>query len=86
VLTEAAINGKVDHLRGLKENSSWPPDSAGTGMDYYPRQDRARMSRRDVAEQEAARWMPSPVTTKKPRAVQRRLSEKETPVEDSLAE
>ena len=36
VLTEASINGKVDHLRGLKENvivGRLIP--AGTGMDYY---------------------------------------------------
>ena len=36
VLTEAAINGAVDHLRGLKENvivGRLIP--AGTGMDYY---------------------------------------------------
>src|SRR3989442_3524744 len=36
VLTEAAINGKVDHLRGLKENvimGRLVP--AGTGMEFY---------------------------------------------------
>jgi DNA-directed RNA polymerase subunit beta' len=36
VLTEASINGKVDHLRGLKENvivGRLIP--AGTGMEYY---------------------------------------------------
>src|SRR5512138_3383547 len=36
VLTEAAINGSVDHLRGLKENvivGRLIP--AGTGMEYY---------------------------------------------------
>src|SRR5262245_49181941 len=36
VLTEASISGKVDHLRGLKENvivGRLIP--AGTGMDYY---------------------------------------------------
>ena len=36
VLTEAAINGKVDYLRGLKENvimGRLVP--AGTGMEYY---------------------------------------------------
>jgi DNA-directed RNA polymerase subunit beta' len=38
VLTEAAINGKVDYLRGLKENvimGRLVP--AGTGMEYYRR-------------------------------------------------
>jgi DNA-directed RNA polymerase subunit beta' len=36
VLTEAAISGKVDRLRGLKENviiGKLIP--AGTGLDYY---------------------------------------------------
>ena len=36
MLTEAAINGEVDHLRGLKENvivGRLIP--AGTGMEYY---------------------------------------------------
>jgi DNA-directed RNA polymerase subunit beta' len=38
VLTEAAINGKVDHLRGLKENVIMGRlIPAGTGMDYYRR-------------------------------------------------
>jgi DNA-directed RNA polymerase subunit beta' len=38
VLTEAAVNGKVDHLRGLKENvimGRLVP--AGTGMEFYRR-------------------------------------------------
>ncbi|MCY3927898.1 MAG: DNA-directed RNA polymerase subunit beta', partial [Acidobacteria bacterium] len=36
VLTEAAISGKVDHLRGLKENVIvGRVIPAGTGMDYY---------------------------------------------------
>src|SRR5206468_1911673 len=36
VLTEAAINGKVDHLRGLKENVIMGRlIPAGTGMAYY---------------------------------------------------
>ena len=44
VLTEAAINGKVDYLRGLKENVIMGRlIPAGTGMDYYhQRQDRRR--------------------------------------------
>ena len=38
VLTEAAISGKVDHLRGLKENVIMGRlIPAGTGMDYYKR-------------------------------------------------
>jgi len=36
VLTEAAINGRVDYLRGLKENVIMGRlIPAGTGMDYY---------------------------------------------------
>jgi DNA-directed RNA polymerase subunit beta' len=38
VLTEAAIAGKVDYLRGLKENVIMGRlIPAGTGMDYYRR-------------------------------------------------
>jgi DNA-directed RNA polymerase subunit beta' len=36
VLTEAAISGKVDYLRGLKENVIMGRlIPAGTGMDFY---------------------------------------------------
>ena len=36
VLTEAAINGKIDHLIGLKENAiTGKPIPAGTGMKRY---------------------------------------------------
>jgi hypothetical protein len=36
VLTEAAISGKVDHLRGLKENViKGRLIPAGTGMEFY---------------------------------------------------
>lgn len=36
VLTEASISGKVDHLRGLKENVTMGRlIPAGTGYDYY---------------------------------------------------
>src|SRR5258708_13557379 len=57
VLTEAAINGKVDHLRGLKENVIMGRlIPAGTGMDYYRG---VKIAGEDVdeemvAEQEAA--------------------------------
>ena len=38
VLTEASISGKVDHLRGLKENVTMGRlIPAGTGFDYYRR-------------------------------------------------
>ena len=55
VLTEAAINGKVDYLRGLKENvimGRLVP--AGTGMEYYRQ---VKIAGEDVVEepvQEAA--------------------------------
>ena len=38
VLTEASISGKVDHLRGLKENVTMGRlIPAGTGFEYYKR-------------------------------------------------
>ncbi|MEC7768773.1 MAG: hypothetical protein VX471_05760, partial [Acidobacteriota bacterium] len=38
VLTEASISGKVDHLRGLKENVTMGRlVPAGTGFEYYRR-------------------------------------------------
>jgi DNA-directed RNA polymerase subunit beta' len=38
VLTEASISGKVDHLRGLKENVTMGRlIPAGTGFDFYRR-------------------------------------------------
>ena len=49
VLTEAAINGKVDNLRGLKENvimGRLVP--AGTGMEYYRR---VKIAGEDVVEE-----------------------------------
>src|SRR5438876_1477040 len=49
VLTEAAINGKVDHLRGLKENvimGRLVP--AGTGMEYYRQ---VKIAGEDVVEE-----------------------------------
>jgi DNA-directed RNA polymerase subunit beta' len=48
-LTEAAINGKVDLLRGLKENvimGRLVP--AGTGMEYYRR---VKIAGEDVVEE-----------------------------------
>src|SRR5687767_973289 len=36
VLTEASISGKIDHLRGLKENVTMGrPTPAGTGLEWY---------------------------------------------------
>src|SRR5579862_2906480 len=52
VLTEAAINGKVDYLRGLKENvimGRLVP--AGTGMEYYRR---VKIAGEDVVEETPA--------------------------------
>jgi DNA-directed RNA polymerase subunit beta' len=90
VLTEAAINGKVDHLRGLKENVIMGRlIPAGTGMDYYRG---VRIAGEDieeelVAEQEAAALDAIPGYDEETRALYAGgLSEKESPVEDSLAE
>jgi len=52
VLTEAAINGKVDHLRGLKENVIMGRlIPAGTGMDYYRN---VRIAGEEMEEETAA--------------------------------
>jgi DNA-directed RNA polymerase subunit beta' len=49
VLTEAAINGKVDYLRGLKENVIMGRlIPAGTGMSYYRR---VKIAGEDVVEE-----------------------------------
>ncbi len=50
VLTEAAINGKVDYLRGLKENVIMGRlIPAGTGMSYYRK---VKIAGEDVIEEE----------------------------------
>ncbi len=50
VLTEAAINGKVDYLRGLKENVIMGRlIPAGTGMEYYRK---VKIAGEDVVEEE----------------------------------
>jgi DNA-directed RNA polymerase subunit beta' len=50
VLTEAAINGKVDYLRGLKENVIMGRlIPAGTGLEYYRR---VKIAGEDVVEEE----------------------------------
>jgi DNA-directed RNA polymerase subunit beta' len=52
VLTEAAINGKVDYLRGLKENVIMGRlIPAGTGMDYYRG---VKIAGEDVVEEETS--------------------------------
>ena len=49
MLTEAAINGKVDYLRGLKENVIMGRlIPAGTGMEYYRR---VKIAGEDVVEE-----------------------------------
>ena len=68
VLTEAAINGKVDHLRGLKENVIMGRlIPAGTGMAYYRT---VKIAGEDIEEELAAEpkqclWMRSRATTKR---------------------
>jgi DNA-directed RNA polymerase subunit beta' len=50
VLTEAAINGKVDYLRGLKENVIMGRlIPAGTGLEYYRG---VKIAGEDVVEEE----------------------------------
>jgi DNA-directed RNA polymerase subunit beta' len=56
VLTEAAINGKVDHLRGLKENVIMGRlIPAGTGLDYYRG---VRIAGEDIIEEEEPQEVP----------------------------
>jgi DNA-directed RNA polymerase subunit beta' len=60
VLTEAAINGKVDYLRGLKENVIMGRlIPAGTGMEYYRRAKIAGEDVVDTVEQEPENIMDS---------------------------
>jgi DNA-directed RNA polymerase subunit beta' len=89
VLTEAAINGKVDHLRGLKENVIMGRlIPAGTGMEYYRG---VKIAGEDVgeemaAEQEAVPLDQIPGYDEETRALYAGgLSEGE-PTEESLAE
>ena len=50
MLTEAAINGKVDYLRGLKENVIMGRlIPAGTGLEYYRG---VKIAGEDVVEEE----------------------------------
>ena len=50
VLTEAAINGKIDYLRGLKENVIMGRlIPAGTGLEYYRS---VKIAGEDVVEEE----------------------------------
>jgi DNA-directed RNA polymerase subunit beta' len=64
VLTEAAISGKVDYLRGLKENVIMGRlIPAGTGMEYYRN---LRLSTDAVAEAEAALTAATPPEEARP--------------------
>ena len=91
VLTEAAINGKVDFTCVVSRKTSswaaWIP--AGTGMEYYRG---IKIAGEDieeemVAEQEAAALDAIPGYDDETRALYTGgLSEKETPTEDTLAE
>src|SRR6202162_2487342 len=90
VLTEAAINGQVDHLRGLKENVIMGRlIPAGTGMDYYRG---VKIAGEDVeeemvAEQEAAALDAMPGYDEETRALYAGgLTEVEPGAEDTLAE
>ena len=59
MLTEAAINGKVDYLRGLKENvimGRLVP--AGTGMAYYRK---VKIAGEDVVEEPPAEQPLEPI-------------------------
>ncbi|MYJ52273.1 MAG: DNA-directed RNA polymerase subunit beta' [Gammaproteobacteria bacterium] len=61
VLTNASINGKIDHLRGLKENvivGRLIP--AGTGMEHHEARKRSRKSGMDADDEFAAFLMGSP--------------------------
>jgi DNA-directed RNA polymerase subunit beta' len=87
VLTEAAINGKVDYLRGLKENVIMGRlIPAGTGMEYYRH---VKIAGEDVeeeviAETEAALAEPLPGFDEDTRAFGAALAE--DAVEENLAE
>jgi DNA-directed RNA polymerase subunit beta' len=92
VLTEAAINGKVDHLRGLKENVIMGRlIPAGTGMAYYRT---VKIAGEDIEEELAAEAEAVPLDAipgydEETRALYAGgLSEAETPAgpEESLAE
>jgi DNA-directed RNA polymerase subunit beta' len=92
VLTEAAINGKVDHLRGLKENVIMGRlIPAGTGMAYYRT---VKIAGEDIEEELAVEAEAVPLDAipgydEETRALYAGgLSEAETPTgpEESLAE
>ncbi|MGH9776867.1 MAG: hypothetical protein ACRD5I_00500, partial [Candidatus Acidiferrales bacterium] len=64
VLTEAAVSGKVDYLRGLKENVIMGRlIPAGTGLDHY----RALTIGTEMPKEEEA---PAPLTEEEARALE----------------
>jgi DNA-directed RNA polymerase subunit beta' len=90
VLTEAAINGRVDYLRGLKENVIMGRlIPAGTGMAYYRG---VKIAGEDIEEEVAAEQEGVPLDAipgydEETRALYAGgLREGEAPVEDTLAE
>ena len=89
MLTEAAINGKVDHLRGLKENVIMGRlIPAGTGMAYYRG---VKIAGEDVeeemvAEQEAVALDVIPGYDEETRALYAGGLSEEPSTEESLAE
>jgi DNA-directed RNA polymerase subunit beta' len=60
VLTEASVSGKVDHLRGLKENVTMGRlIPAGTGFEYY-RHVRIPADSLPAGAAQQRRWEPPP--------------------------
>ena len=53
MLTEAAIMGKKDELRGLKENVNVTSDSAGSGLPALP------LTRAFAARRPGKTWVPN---------------------------
>src|SRR5208337_2521814 len=89
VLTEAAINGKVDYLRGLKENVIMGRlIPAGTGMEYYRNVKIAGEEvEEEMAAEEAAALEAIPGYDEETRALYAGgLSEEPTTPEETLAE
>jgi DNA-directed RNA polymerase subunit beta' len=89
VLTEAAINGKVDNLRGLKENVIMGRlIPAGTGMEYYRgvRIAGEGMEEEMAAEQEAVPLDQIPGYDEETRALYAGGLPEGEPTEESLAE
>ena len=77
VLTEASISGKVDHLRGLKENVTMGRlIPAGTGFEYYQRVtiERTSRRRRHLPHPRSSSWSVRWSTLSSPRSRSARLA------------